>query len=255
VQEIQKKGDVPLNTTLSEDAWGGNAFQAVSEARFDAITLKDAGKYPESHTLLLSTYIGGLNNIRSGAQPLRGSRRLVTLMDWTLRAEYHAISLRQYDDLDYNQLDVLSTWLVKTAEFFPLRKRSAISYAQRGLRAIVPSDAKPHQRALAWVTFARAASVNSMSNIDPRVVTNAIRSALRYELAIRNESDQPQSLRQFVRVLKNVGDIEMRIGDLVHAQEHLQAALDLAEGEADTKSQAEAIRQLLNNLIDQRLAA
>lgn len=242
-----------MEDTLRDAAWGDDAFAAVRVARFRAAYRVKPETALGAHSTLLSTYIGSISQIKDGYGFMTRFEVLRQLIDWTLRADYHANALMQQEkDLDHDQLDVLSSWLVATAGRLPWRYASTARYfASRSIeQASIAFDAgaaKPHQLALACVTYARALMLGNKRHPGPAClneVRDAIEKALSLEEQIRAEDDRLQALRQLVRVLKGAGELYNQLHNR-KGQRLLRRALTLAEGEADTKSQAIAIRRLL----------
>lgn len=111
-------------------------------------------------------------------------------------------------------------------------------------------NGKPHQLALAYLTYAEVVLVTGFMPGETQMVAyGKIRDAVTLEDLIREEPDQPQGLRQFVRVLRKAGELYRRMPSWYdQAQIHLQRALELAKGEADCLDQVPKIEAILSRL-------
>ncbi|KND47901.1 MAG: hypothetical protein AB199_04055 [Parcubacteria bacterium C7867-004] len=235
-----------MTEALQDASWGGDAFIAVSEARLKAIDERATGNLLSSHTVILSGYITGMNQIRAGYGRLSRSEKLKQLLMWGAAAEWHSWHLRaNREQLDHNQLNVLATWLLATASLPRCRWRAplALRYARLGQAAAKGVDVLPHQRALAYLLSARAVMRSKYG--DKSAVRRLMGKAHSLEAEIRAEANQPYGLRQLVRIFKGEGELHFELGDVDRAYYLFKLALAVAEGEADTKSQARQIELLL----------
>jgi hypothetical protein len=235
-----------LTDALQDAAWGDKPHEAVKEARKRAKEIRRFGNTIDADTVLLSTYIGSLNQVRV--------HRLRHLLVWGLLAEYHALCLRLKEwQLDIDQLDVLSVWFIRTAPYVPGRYIVAHHFAAHAVLGAEAAFGKgrgilPHQLALAHVTYARAAMLLHRKfphDFHDDEVRLHIKQALELERRIRHERDQLHGLRQLVRILKGAGQLMLDLGCYEDSYALLKQALSLAEGEADTESQARIIRDLI----------
>lgn len=241
-----------MDQSDKETAWQGTGSQSalVRESR-----RRDPARFTgrEWASKLLSAYITDINNVRSGQIPLRGLKKYVTLAWWSLCAERQARDLLAFRLIhDFDQADVLAAWLIATARFVPGRRKLAQKiaattfvdgYLSPGSRLL------PHQRAIACITYAKAVMLEKpvAGSVEEKEVELKLRQAMQLESAIFQEQGV-QPLRQFVRVLKDMGAIELQLGDIDSARESLAYASTLACGKADTESQAAQIRKLIEQL-------
>jgi hypothetical protein len=166
---------------------------------------------------------------------------LAEVNSWRLAAAYAR--------LDCNKLDVLATWWLKTRRANLGRRAAKREWdAAADLYRNDPPGILPHQYALAAITFARAhlplaKTTWSSARTD---VASAVDLALRAEGPILAEADRLQGFRQFARICKNAGIIELALKNFAEGRRLLRKALALAEGPADTPDQANDIRRIMN---------
>jgi hypothetical protein len=238
-------------TDTREPAWQGDLAHLYMERR-KAREQQRLGLTLPAASMRLSAYITAIGNVRSGAIGFRGLRRAGALAWWGLLAERNAQQLKEgLEELTANQLNVLAAWLIKTAQLVPFRYETAASVAERGLQAVKHDpDALPHQQALAHIAYAQALAIGLQSSdyAERTRVMEQVKRALSFEKDIRAEPDQPQGLRQFVRVLKAAGELKVQFGKKDDALAYFMRASALAEGEARTESQAAQLRVLIQSL-------
>jgi len=218
--------------------WRGSLGR-IQRARLDARKAGDKGDFISAHSVMLSAYISAQHE-----HPIWYA--LLTL--W-----HGAILYRQWLRLNHNQLDVLVQFLLKVRtktglDLWPIRLISmATREAQLARRAQESKEAKPHQMALACMTLAE---VYCAVDFNYKNIILCIDQALGFESKIKREKDQPQGLRQLVRILRKVGElyIHPRMRDLNKARFYLRRARALAEGEAKTPDQAGKILAILQEI-------
>ncbi|HEY4480098.1 MAG TPA: hypothetical protein VJB58_01340 [Candidatus Paceibacterota bacterium] len=224
--------------------WCNQADRMV-KAKNHARMARNRGEHLSAHSIMLSAYITALSgNPAEGQHPVK----------FFVLALWHALCMsRRIKELNHNQLDVWLQFMLKFRSKLPIFKgvlnRMLVEGAAREI-ASAEADGKPHQRALAFMTYAETiCAVNG----DKRMVELNIKFALNREQEIRAEPDQPMGLRQFVRVLRKAGELhlkpKMRNADptsFAQAQLYLQHALDLARGEANAPDQVDKILSLVH---------
>ena len=215
--------------------WKGES-DALKRARIAAREQRMLGSKLSAHSMMLSAYISVASKspIRSGLLGLWHA--LWLLHNWRL--------------LNHNELDVLISFLVRLAKskYLPsiVSQRKLHNMAWRELDLCREEQAKPHQYALGYITLAEVSSLARLcSEFD---ITMAISNALSYEKAVREEPDQPQGLRQLVRIFRKAGELYKKIDSPVKGKEYLYKALQLASAEADAPDQAHKIAKLLEKL-------
>ena len=231
----------PMST--SEAMWRGS-LDRMQRARLEARKTGDRGDFISAHSIMLSAYISVQHE-----HP----------MWYTVLALPHSIILLwQWKKLNHNQLDVLIQFLLKVRSRIPFIKTGQLSrknsddvvllrLSEREVDLAHETKAKPHQVALACMTYAEVRYAVDFRHND---IVNCVSQVLSLEKDIRREKDQPQGLRQLVRILRKVGEMyinpEMR--DLNKARFYLRRARVLAEGEANTPDQARKILTILQEI-------
>jgi hypothetical protein len=241
-----------LSEVLSsnEAAWEGKPFAAVKNARENGWQSRHDCDFIPAHSDMLSAYIGSIGDLAAGLsdRKISPAKRRRIMIRWGLSAEYHAMQMRlHWKDLNYGQLNVLASWLIRTAKFFPLRRWVARHYAGIGLAASHRAvTAMPHDKALACITRAKALVMKPASlehRLDKLEVYALIHEALSYETLIREEADKLKSLRQLSRIFAGAGEVRYALDkNLRESESLLYSGLHLAEGEAQSPSQAAKIR-------------
>ena len=185
-----------------------------------------------------------MKDLQTGATKTNPIRRLVTFGVWGLLAESQAVCLRWHsDEASYTQLDVLSSWLVKTAGYFRPRKRVALRYAQLAVSRCAHAQATPIERALSYVTWGLAKALPLVTRTEWVDIQACVEDALGCEEEVRKGASL-QDLRQWTRVLKRCSELFRILKNPEKAEHYRQEALRLAEGEARTESQSAHIRRL-----------
>lgn len=230
--------------TLQNSMWRNEADRMV-KAKNHARMAKNRGEHTSAHSIMLSAYITAL-----GGKPVERHHPV----KFFFLALWHALCMsRQLENLNHNQLDVWLQFMLKFRSRLPVFKsilnKVLIEGAAREI-GLATTQGKPHQQALAFMT---CAEVNHAINPACYEMTLAnIRFALDLDDQIRAEPDQPQGLRQFVRILRKAGELYLRSeicgGDphKAQAQVYLRRALDLARGEADAPDQVPKILSLMD---------
>lgn len=207
--------------TLENSMWRGEPGR-LAKARESAREAKKNGEKMSAHSIMLSAYIS-----------------VGKAFPYIFPALWHAIWLsRGWQELNHSQLDVLIQFWLKTRLLplnllFKMARRASSLANQRG---------KPHQKALAYITWVEVKI--AMKDFD---INYMIKDALLLGKEIRLEPDQPQGLRQFVRILRKSGEIYNKLGNSHDGQALLRGALELAEGEADAPDQVAKIQVLLKS--------
>lgn len=217
--------------------------------------------YSSAHSIMLSAYVTIL-----GGQPVEGNRSV----KFTLFALWHALCLlRRWRKLDHNQLDVLVQFLLKLRSRLPFVKagrpyrwykwhslldRKIIMLAGKEVGLAMVGGVKPHQTALAYMTYAEAEYAADFTTQlwNTSNVQLAIDQALTLDEPIRREQDQPIGLRQLVRIYRKAGALyakdEISPSNKQTAIRYLNKALKLAQVEADVPDQVPKILAELRNL-------
>lgn len=239
-----------------QDAMWRNEADRMAKAKDHARMARNRGEDVSAHSIMLSAYITAL-----GGKPVERHHSV----KFMLLALWHAFCMfRRRNELNHNQLDVWLQFSLKLRSklpFFktgrPLRIRwypqfdlMLLDGAKREIKLAEKAGAKPHQLALAHMTYAE---ITYAVNFRTSVIEEHIQQALDLESQIRAESDQPQGLRQFVRILRKAGELYGKEGMFNWQPEkgrsYLKRAIELARGEADTADQAEKIELLLRQMI------
>jgi len=224
-----------------------NVFGRLTKAKRDAQKARNRGAKLSAHSIMLSAYITILDGWSvEGYHPIK----------FSILAVWHALCLMcKWKKLSHNQLDILIQFLLKIRLWqAPARYLRfgcfLLKLAEAEKRIVNREDIKPHQRALAYMTYAEVVYAVCSSSVD--VIERNISSALELEDKIRCESSQPQGLRQLVRIYRKAGELygteELSPDGIWATLEHfyLLRALRLAEGEANSPGQAKKIRLLLD---------
>ena len=227
-------------TTDLQDAMWKNKPDRIAKAKEEALVALKVGNTASFHSIMLSAYITAL-----GGKPVERHPPV----KFFLLALWHALCMsRQLRELNHNQLDVWLQFMLKLrSKLGPFKGIINGMLTEGAPRAIAraEADGKPHQRALASMTYAE---VTHAVNADQRLVEVSIKFALNREEEIRAEPDQPQGLRQFVRVLRKAGELYGKLGDKEKQRQYLNQAYELARGEADASDQVYKIYLLLAKL-------
>lgn len=232
--------------TLQNAMWRNEANR-MAKARDHARMAKNRGEHASAHSIMLSAYITAL-----GGKPVERHHPV----KFFLLALWHALCMsRQLEKLNHNQLDVWIQFMLKIRSKLPVFKsilnKVLVEGAAREV-GLATTEGKPHQQALAFMTYAE---VVYEVEADHGLAEVNIRFAIKLEELIRAESDQPQGLRQFVRILRKAGELygrdEMSSGGYYtqKAQGYLNRALELAKGEADAQDQVPKIHVSLRKII------
>lgn len=235
-----KAGVEPNDPQSAVNAMWLNQPDRIASARHQAHNARANGNHASANSIMLSAYITALSG-----NPAEGRH----LVKFFLLALWHALCMsRQLKDLNHNQLDVWLQFMLKFRSklsiFKGILNRVLVEGAARGI-ASAEADGKPHQRALAFMTYAETVCA---VNGDRKMMELNIKFALNREQEIRAEPDQPMGLRQFVRVLRKAGELYGKLGDKEKQRQYLNQAYELARGEADTPDQVDKIYLLLAKL-------
>lgn len=189
---------------------------------------------PRSHSMMLSAYISFFNK-----------QNLLTRCWWLFLMWHHAVFLYLYKDkLSHTEINVLISFLLKFKKFIPSEKLLDLSIsAVSKVRASANTPA--HEEALTCITHAQVLALDPKNKSS---VLKAINDTINLEHYIRQEKDQPQALRQLVRIFRKVGEVYGAIGDEEKQMSFLASALKLALREADTIDQAEKIQTIFTKL-------
>lgn len=230
-----------------------NEPDRIKFARIEARKTHATGNYVSAHSIMLSAYITAL-----GGKPVEGRHTV----KFFLLALWHAICMFRYrSELNHNQLDVLVQFLLKLRAKLPLVRKTfepgkkrrfawnrqidgiLFDLARREVE-LAKVHGKPHQLALAYMTWAEA---DCAATDNTEAVIEYVRLALDLEQQIRAE-EQSMGLRQFVRILRKAGEL-FGNPELSHnrhcrvfSQIYLKQALKLAQGEADCPDQVPKIQ-------------
>lgn len=229
--------------TLQNAMWRNEADR-MAKAKDHARMAKNRGEHASAHSIMLSAYITALSG-----KPVERHHPV----KFFLLALWHALCMsRQMKKLNHNQLDVWLQFMLKLRSKLPVFKsifdKVLVEGAAREV-GLATTEGKPHQQALAFMTYAE---VVYAVKADRGLVEANIRFAINLEELIRAEPDQPQGLRQFVRILRKAGELHMKpemrrdYTSMAQAQIYLQQALNLARGEADTPDQVAKIMPLVH---------
>jgi len=179
-----------------------------------------------------------------------GMKHPLLLLTWRVIAGKEARRLyERCDDLGYNELNVLSYWYVRTKRVSEAGRTSHLGILTAET-ARENGQILPHQLALAYAVRALwvVMGTTKFSKEEEQYLLNLRFEALALEPEIYKEHDKLQALRQFVRVLRDLGKAELAVAHTFRAQELFNWALSLAEGEAKTESQARQLRALLRKV-------
>jgi hypothetical protein len=245
-----KAGVEPNDPQSAVNAMWLNKPKRFEGARHLARNARVSGNHASAHSIMLSAYITALSgNPAEGRHPVK----------FFILALWHALCMsRQIKELNHNQLDVWLQFMLKLRSKLPVFKGSLNKMLIKAAAREVGEASvygKPHQIALAYLTYAEVALViKFMANENTaNLVEVKIRAAVDLEQLIREEPDQPMGLRQFVRILRKAGELymrpEMRENDptsMAQAQIYFQHALDLARGEANAPDQVAKIMPLVH---------
>jgi len=210
----------------SEAAWGGSVIAL----------------HPDDDPASSANLSRCITNLSNG-----GFRNPVAFLRWFLAGKREAVRLFKIrKDLGHDALNVLSSWYLKTKDVY----RAGICSSE-GIRAVEQAHnvgtALPHQVALAYAVRAQWAAydANRPGNRERKEYVDTLaRGILALEPHIRAE-DTVQALRQLVRCYKQLGLAYYSLGETKIGRRYLIDALQRAEGEADTESQAKQLRSLI----------
>lgn len=241
-------GQAGVEPEDSVNAMWQNEQGRMAKAKNQARMARNRGEYASAHSIMLSAYITAL-----GGKPVERHHPV----KFFLLALWHALCMsRQMKKLNHNQLDVWLSFMLKLRSKIPVFKsvlnKTLMTAALEEVKG-ASINGKPHQLALAYLTYAEVVLVTGfMPGETNTVAYGKIRDAVTLEQLIREEPAQPQGLRQFVRVLRKAGELymrpEMRSAHYTatgQAAIYLQRAIDLAKGEADCPDQIPKITALL----------
>jgi hypothetical protein len=229
-----KAGIEPNDQGSAVNAMWQNEPDRLAKAKSGALLARSRGEHATAHSIMLSAYITALSgNPAEGRHPVK----------FFLLAAWHAFCLAsKITDLNHNQLDVWLQFMLKLRTKLPvfknvLNKTLIRAAAQEVAEAVVYG--KPHQIALAYLTYAEVVLVTKFhANEMFTIINTKIQEAVNLEQLIREEPDQPMGLRQFVRILRKAGEMhlkpEMRESNstsVSQAHIYLQRALILARRE------------------------
>lgn len=251
-----KAGVEPNDPNSAVNAMWLNQPDRIASARHQAHNARANGNHASAHSIMLSAYITAL-----GGKPVERHHPV----KFFLLALWHAFCMfRRRNELNHNQLDVWLQFMLKLRSKLPFFKTGRtlrmrwypqfdlmlLDGAKREIKLAEKARAKPHQLALAHMTYAE---VTYAVNFRAGVIEEHIQQALDLESQIRAEPDQPQGLRQFVRILRKVGELYGKEGMFNWQPEkgrsYLKRAIELARGEADTADQADKIEPLLRQMV------
>ena len=220
-----------------------NQANRLELAKNEAGVARKRGDYASAHSTLLSAYITIL-----GGDPAEGRS-----VKFFLLALWHAFCMSwRLEKLNHNQLDVWLSFMLKLRSKLPVFKsvlnKTLLSAATQEVKSAT-NNGKPHQLVLARLTYAEVILVTVFWGDETiPIVKNKIRVALDLEPLIREETDQPQGLRQLVRVIRKAGELYITLGDTRQGRAYLNYALALAEGEADAPDQVPKIKAILTKI-------
>lgn len=217
--------------SIQESMWRGLPDR-LALARDKAHAAHRDGKWLSAHSIMLSAYIS------VGVEKLRRMERL--------KMQWHFLVLYVFrNQLSHNQLNIMMEIMIELHRRYGWFKKGVTETSWRQIR-LAEERGAPHELALAYV---QNAAVASLRGDGERVVKEKVQRALMLEPEIRAEEDQPQGLRQFVRVLRKAGEILLKYdGETMYiALEHLRRARELAMGEADAPDQIEKIRRIISD--------
>lgn len=231
---VMPQGDV-VNATWK------NQKGRLELAKKQAAEARGRGDYASAHSGMLSEYITALSgDPAEGRHPVK----------FFLLALWHAFCMSwRLEKLNHNQLDVWLSFTLKLRAKMPAFKsvlnKTLLGAITREME-LTAMFGKPHQLALANMTFAEVARVtNFLPNENAAIVKRSIATAVGLEQQIREETDQPQGLRQLVRVLRKAGELYIALGDPRQGKAYLNYALVLALGEANAPDQIPKIKAIL----------
>ncbi len=232
--------------TLTESTWKGEP-DAFQKARISSKQFRREGKRTSARTTMLTAYIS-----RAGSKP-----RLRDIVG----AMWHGFFLLlSWKKLSHNELDVLLAFLLKSRERFRPSEETQPAFVVRLLQKIdkfllvlasrevelaLNGKGKPHQRALAYKTLAEVkTALGEFTEAEELLET-----ALLLENEIRAEPDQPQGLRQLVRIFRWAGEFYSVPAHLnrYKAHDHLHEAWNLAR-EAGATAQLDKIHLALEKI-------
>ncbi|MEZ4104629.1 MAG: hypothetical protein R3B60_05090 [Candidatus Paceibacterota bacterium] len=222
---------------LTEKIWQGDK-NAIKETRKKAKRLREKSLFLDAHAVMLSAYISFFKQ-----------QNIITKCFWLTSMSYHAFVIYKYHDkLNYSQINVLISFLLKLKLgrnlFFP--KQTNI-LADKSLYLTENSKtALPSEKALILSTKALVILVTKSGTTDK--VKELIHEAIGYEALILTYENSLQGYRQFVRVLRKVGEMYGLMNDTNNQIKYLKKARDLALGNAQTTDQANKIQSLLTEL-------
>ena len=235
--------------TLQDSMWNAKTDR-LTKARSEAREARNSNENVSAHSIMLSAYI----TIMAGGQSA------VKSLYYTLLALWHTfVLLRNWRKLSHNQLDVLiqfclkfrsrlpfvkSAQILRVRYWYPQPDRFLLHIAKREVELADEKNAKPHQRALAYMTYAETTYA---VNYRRSVIEDYIEKALALEEEISKEENRLFGLRQFVRVLRKAGELSKQMTYTTKGNLYLEQALQLAQGEADTADQAKRIQSLLQH--------
>lgn len=193
--------------TTTEAMWKGDPDR-VQRARNKARSAGNRGDFSSEHSQMLSAYISAW-----AEHPVW----------YGIMSIWHAsIMLWCWKKLSHNQLDVLIQFLLKTRSGIRLIRRGRLRtvtnlrqprsllllrLANREMGLVEGNEVKPHQKALAIMTYTEV--MHAVGGFWRNDIVNCIGSAMELEKEIRQEADRKQALAQFSRVLRKAGEIYM----------------------------------------------
>lgn len=246
-----QSGVEPNDPNSAVDVMWLNKPKRFEGARHLARNARINGNHASAHSIMLSAYITALSgNPAEGRHPVK----------FFVLALWHALCMsRQIKELNHNQLDVWLQFMLKLRSKLPVFKsvlnKTLMDAALEEVKG-ASINGKPHQLALAYLTYAEVVLVTGfMPGETQTVAYGKIRDAVTLEQLIREEPDQPMGLRQFVRILRKAGELclhsEWHGGAYTGtglAKSYLQRALNLARSEANCPDQVDKIWAILAKL-------
>ncbi len=241
-------GKARVETDAVNAMWQ-NEQGRMAKAQKQARIALNMGNYMSAHSIMLSAYITAL-----GGKPVERHHPV----KFFLLALWHAFCMsRHLRKLNHNQLDVWLQFTLKFRTKLPVFKSALNKVLRDAALTEIKSasvNGEPHQIALAYMTYAEVVyATNFLPKENLAIVESKIRAAVDLEALIREETNQLQGLRQFVRVLRKAGELHMKpemrhanYTSMAQAQLYLQRALDLARGEADAPDQVAKILPLIH---------
>lgn len=236
-----QSGVEPNEKHPAVNAMWRNEPDRVVKAKDQARMARNRGEYLSAHSIMLSAYITALSgNPAEGRHPVK----------FFVLALWHAFCMnRRSNELSYNHLDVLIQFLIalrKKLPLFPFRP-NLLKLAQLEIELVTAAkNSKPHQIALAYMTMAEVECIVYGRATSDLII--GVNRALGLSTAISLEDDQPQGLRQLVRIYRKAGELSVTTGDTQGGKRLLNKALDLARGKANTPDQVDKILAIITKL-------